>query len=154
MTKPTAEDRARFRVRDYGPGDFSGVEAIWREAGMATPKRGDSADVVDRTLRHEGARLLVLEDAESGRLIGTSWMTCDGRRIHLHHFAVAADWRGRGLATILLEASLRHVRAEGRQVKLEVHKSNASAVGLYRKAGFETIGDYEVYIIRDWAKLP
>ncbi|MCX6560209.1 MAG: GNAT family N-acetyltransferase [Candidatus Aminicenantes bacterium] len=154
MTKPTPEDRVRFRVRDYGPGDFPQVEAVWREAGMATPKRGDSAEVVDRTLRHEGARLFVLEDGESGRLAGTSWMTCDGRRIHLHHFAVAAEWRGRGLAKILLEASLRHVRAEGIQVKLEVHKSNGPAVNLYRKAGFETIGDYEVYIIRDLTKMP
>jgi ribosomal protein S18 acetylase RimI-like enzyme len=154
MTKPTPEDRARFRVRDYGPGDFPQVEAVWREAGMAAPKRGDSAEVVDRTLRHEGARLFVLEDGETGRLAGTSWMTCDGRRIHLHHFAVAGEWRGRGLAKILLEASLRHVRAEGIQVKLEVHKANGPAVGLYRKAGFETIGDYEVYIIRDPTKLP
>ena len=154
MTEPTREDRARYRVRDYGPGDFPSVEALWREAGMASPQRGDTADVVDRTLRHEGARLLVLEDAESGSLVGTSWMTCDGRRLHLHHFAVAERFRGRGLSKILLEASLRHAKAAGIQVKLEVHKANAAAVGLYRRAGFETIGDYEVYIIRDLTRIP
>jgi len=32
---------------------------------------------------------------------------------------------------------------------LEVHRTNEGAVTLYRKAGFETIGDYEVYIIGD-----
>jgi ribosomal protein S18 acetylase RimI-like enzyme len=121
---------------------------------MASPRRGDTADVVDRTLRHEGARLLILEDTASGLPVGTSWMTCDGRRLHLHHFAVAGALRGRGLAKILLLASLRHAKASGIQVKLEVHKSNEAAVGLYRKAGFETIGDYEVYIIRDPAGIP
>ncbi|MDD8026817.1 MAG: GNAT family N-acetyltransferase [Acidobacteriota bacterium] len=121
---------------------------------MASPKRGDTADVVDRSLRNEGARLFVIEDAETGRLAGTSWLTCDGRRLHLHHFAVAAALRGRGLAKILLEASLHHVKTEGLQVKLEVHKSNTPAVELYRKAGFETIGDYEVYIIRDLTRIP
>lgn len=154
MADPSREDRKRYRVRDYGPGDFPHVEAIWREAGMAAPQRGDTADVVDQTLRHEGARLLILEDAASGLPVGTSWMTCDGRRLHLHHFAVAGALRGRGLSKILLRASLLHAKAAGIQVKLEVHKANKAAVGLYRKAGFETIGDYEVCIIRDLAKIP
>lgn len=154
MPEPSPLDRARFRVRDFGPGDFPQVEAIWREAGMAAPNRGDTAEVVDRSLRLEGARLFVLEDVASGRLAGSSWLTCDGRRLHLHHFAVAAGLRGRGLAKILLDASLGQAKRMGLQVKLEVHKSNAPAVELYRRAGFETIGDYEVYIIRDLTKIP
>jgi ribosomal protein S18 acetylase RimI-like enzyme len=154
MTEPSRDDRKRFRIRDYAPGDFPSVEAIWREAGMASPGRGDTADVVARTLRHEGARFLILEDGDSGLPVGTSWLTCDGRRLHLHHFALAGRLRGLGLSKILLEASLRQAKDAGLQVKLEVHKANAAAIGLYRRAGFETIGDYEVYIIRDLAKIP
>ncbi len=41
------------------------------------------------------------------------------------------------------------MKAKGYQVKLEVHRSNNVAVELYRKAGFEFLGDYDVYIIRD-----
>ncbi len=153
MTEPRREDRGRYRVRDYKPGDFPAVENLWREAGMASPQRADTAEVVDRTLGHEGARLLILEDGDSGLLVGTSWLTCDGRRLHLHHFAITGRLRGLGLSKILLEASLRHAKDAGIQVKLEVHKANTAAVGLYRKAGFETIGDYEVYIIRDLTRI-
>jgi ribosomal protein S18 acetylase RimI-like enzyme len=34
-------------------------------------------------------------------------------------------------------------------IKLEVHKDNVKALGLYKKAGFGYLGDYHVYIIRD-----
>ncbi len=116
---------------------------------MAGPKRGDTAAVIARTLTIPGARFFILEDTRVGAIIGTSWITCDGRRLHLHHFVVKPSHQGRGLSHVLLEASLRHARIAGIQIKLEVHRTNDRAVSLYRKAGFETIGDYEVYIIRD-----
>ena len=34
------------------------------------------------------------------------------------------------------------------QINLEVHKENKSALHLYRSAGFESLGNYDVYIIR------
>jgi ribosomal protein S18 acetylase RimI-like enzyme len=140
---------APFRIRDYRPGDFPAVEALWRTVGMATPGRGDSADVIDRTLRIAKARLFVLEEKDGERIVGTSWITCDGRRLLLHHFAVAPDLQGRGLSKILLKASLDQARAAGLQMKLEVARNNTRAVELYKKAGFESLGDYEVYILRD-----
>ncbi len=116
---------------------------------MAGRRRGDGADVVARTLTYPGARFLILESVETAGLMGTSWMTCDGRRIHLHHFAIKPSHQGRGLSHLLLRASLRHVKQVGFQVKLEVRRDNERAIDLYRKSGFETIGDYEVYILRD-----
>jgi ribosomal protein S18 acetylase RimI-like enzyme len=50
---------------------------------------------------------------------------------------------------LLLKESLRVVKEMGYQVKLEVHRTNETAVSLYRKAGFEYLGDYDVYIIRN-----
>jgi hypothetical protein len=46
----------------------------------------------------------------------------------------------------------RLLKVDGRRcvlIKLEVHWTNDRTVALYRKAGFDTIGDYEVFIIRD-----
>ena len=40
-------------------------------------------------------------------------------------------------------------KAIGLQLKLEVQRDNAAAIALYRKAGFDLLGDYDVYIIRD-----
>lgn len=141
--------KPEFTIRDYRPDDFVRIEALWREVGMAGRRRGDGADVVARTLTYPGARFLILESVETAGLMGTSWMTCDGRRIHLHHFAIKPSHQGRGLSHLLLRASLRHVKQVGFQVKLEVRRDNERAIDLYRKSGFETIGDYEVYILRD-----
>ncbi len=85
----------------------------------------------------------------SETIIGTSWITFDGRRLYLHHFAIAPARQGRGLAWPLLRESLRVARQMGYQVKLEVHRSNMIATALYKKAGFQYLGDYDVYIIRD-----
>ena len=113
---------------------------------MAPPGRGDSAFVIERTLRQEFARLILLEETDGGRIVGTSWITCDGRRLLLHHFAVGLDFQGRGLSKILLQATLEHARAAGLPMKLEVSRANTRAVDLYKRAGFQSLGDYEVYI--------
>jgi [ribosomal protein S18]-alanine N-acetyltransferase len=149
MSESLERNADGYRIRDYRPGDFAALDALWREVGMATPGRGDTEEVVERTLKIDGARLLVLEDAASGDMIGASWITNDGRRLYLHHFAVKPSHQGRGLSKVLLRASLEHACAAGLQIKLEVARNNERAVGLYRKAGFKSLGDYEVYILRD-----
>ncbi len=137
-----------YRVRDYGTGDYPAVEAVWRAVDMATAGQGDSADVIERTLRIEHARFLLLEETAGGRIVGTSWITCDGRRLLLHHFAVEPSRQGLGLSKILLRAALEHARAAGMQMKLEVARDNTRAIELYKKGGFKSLGDYEVYILR------
>jgi ribosomal protein S18 acetylase RimI-like enzyme len=76
-------------------------------------------------------------------------MTYDGRRIHLHHFGILPEFQGQGLSKLLMDESLGFIRKKGTQVKLEVHRSNVKAINLYKKTGFTSLGDYDVYIIRD-----
>lgn len=80
-------------------------------------------------------------------------MTFDGRRIHLHHFGILPEFQGNGLSKILIKKSFDFVKKKGYQVKLEVHKTNKRAINLYKKSGFQSLGDYEIYIIRDITKL-
>ena len=98
-------------------------------------------------------RLIILADPATDEVIGTSWLTSDGRRTYLHHFAIRPDRQGAGLAHHLLQASLDHARTAGQQIKLEVHRTNKKATTLYTKAGFNYLGDYDVYIIRDLDNL-
>jgi ribosomal protein S18 acetylase RimI-like enzyme len=137
-----------FTIRDYWAADFPHVADIWERTGISTPGRGDSAEVIENTLRRKG-RLLVLVEDESSTVIGTSWLTNDGRRLYLHHFAIAPERQGRGLSKPLLRESLRIAKEIGLQVKLEVHHGNERAINFYEKAGFKRLGDYDVYIIRD-----
>lgn len=139
-------------VRDYLEGDFEQVSNLWIETRMGHPLRGDNEKTILDSIRM-GGKLVILEDKSRGKICGTSWMTFDGRRIHLHHFAILPSYQGNKLADLLLGESLKFVRQKGYQVKLEVHNTNAKAISLYKKYGFEYLGDYNVYIIRDISKI-
>jgi ribosomal-protein-alanine N-acetyltransferase len=145
-------DNIGFFVRNYRPGDFDQVAKLWDLTEMGNRWRGDNNKTIDVSIMIGGA-MLILEEESSGKVCGTSWMTFDGRRIHLHHFGILPEYQGKGLAKMLMKASLKHVKAKGYQVKLEVHKSNLKAINLYKMAGFEYLGDYDVYIIRDTTKI-
>lgn len=137
-----------FVIRHYQKDDLSSVFRLWEVTGMGNPYRGDTEEIIEDTICRGGA-LLIMEEKSSAMICGTSWMTFDGRRIYLHHFGIHPEYQGRGLARMLLNESLLFVKSKGFQVKLEVHKTNKRAINLYTKAGFEKLGDYEVFIIRD-----
>jgi ribosomal protein S18 acetylase RimI-like enzyme len=141
-----------FIIREYAEGDFKQIADLWQQTEMGNPQRGDDAAMIMNTISMGGC-LLILEEKKSGKVCGTSWMTFDGRRIHLHHLGVLPYYQGKGLANLLLEESLKFVKTMGYQVKLEVHKSNIKALSLYKKFGFTRLGDYDVYIIRDITKI-
>lgn len=137
-----------FFVRDYWAADFPYVADIWVRTGISTPGRGDTAEVIENTLRRNG-RLLVLVEKASDTVVGTSWLTNDGRRLYLHHFAIDPKFQGAGLSKPLLRESQKIAKAIGLQIKLEVHRDNKRAIHFYEKAGFKPLGDYDIMIIRD-----
>jgi ribosomal protein S18 acetylase RimI-like enzyme len=138
----------KFVTREYRKGDFDGIRHLWNLTNMGNPKRGDDAATIEETIR-VGGSLLILEECATGNIAGTSWMTYDGRRIHLHHFGILPVFQGQGLSKLLMDESLKFVRKKGCQVKLEVHRSNMKAINLYKKTGFTCLADYDVYIIRE-----
>jgi ribosomal protein S18 acetylase RimI-like enzyme len=138
-----------MKVRAYRKGDFSGIMEVWSGTGLSRPERGDDEATVERSLDMGGAMFVMYDESDGDRITGTSWLTFDGRRLHMHHFGIAPVHQGKGLSAGLLRESLRFVKEKGFQVKLEVHRHNDMAVRLYKKAGFEYLGDYDVYIIRD-----
>lgn len=136
-------------IRDYTPTDYEAVSNIWEATDMGGKFRGDDDAVIQNTIKL-GGRLLILELLNSAEIIGTSWLTLDGRRIYLHHFGIKPEFQGLGYSKILLKASMNFARSTGLQIKLEVHRNNLKALRLYQKGGFLNLGDYDVYIIRDY----
>ena len=122
---------------------------LWTVTGLSRPERGDDEATVERSIAMGGEMFVMTEEENGGMITGTSWLTFDGRRLHLHHFGIIPGHQGKGFSADLLRESLRFVKEKGYQVKLEVHRTNEKAVNLYKKAGFEYLGDYDVYIIRD-----
>lgn len=133
-------------IRDYREGDYPRIEELWKETGIYRADRGDTREVISRCNR-QGGEFLVIEEPAGGRIVGTSWMTFDGRRIHLHHFAIHPSFQGMGWGRRLAEESLKHAGKLGCPVKLEVHDGNKAAIHLYESLGFVPFEDYHVYML-------
>lgn len=135
-------------IRDYRPADFPRVEMLWKKTGIYTMERGDTSEIILRC-NLAGGKFLVMEDPDTGLLAGTSWMTWDGRRVFLHHFAIDPSLQGKGLGRALALKSLEFAKQKESPMKLEVHRHNTPAVNLYRDLGFRVFEDYDVYMILD-----
>ncbi|MFA6403053.1 MAG: GNAT family N-acetyltransferase [Salinivirgaceae bacterium] len=136
-------------IRLFMPNDYQQILDIWEEAGLGNPERGDNLQTIERTISMGGA-FFVMEHQTDQSIIGTSWITNDGRRLYLHHFGIKKEYRGQKLAKPLLVASLAYAKQLNFQIKLEVHNQNKTAINLYQKAGFKSLGDYRVFIIRQY----
>ncbi len=146
------EKGKHFIIRDYKGDDYPQLIQLWNETGLGSPERGDNAGTIDRCNRM-GGKLLVMTNAENTILVGSSWMTFDGRRIYLHHFGIKPGYQNLGLGKKLANATLLFIREQGYQVKLEVHKDNRIAKKLYENLGFFFFKDYEIYMIRNTGAL-
>ncbi len=134
--------------REYRPSDFAQVDKLWKETDIYTEERGNTNSIILRC-NDNGGKFIVMEDQEKNLISGTSWMTFDGRRIHLHHFAIKPACQGKGYGKALALESLKFARELGCPLKLEVHRRNEAAINLYKNLGFDAFGDYEVFMIMD-----
>jgi ribosomal protein S18 acetylase RimI-like enzyme len=64
---------------------------------------------------------------------------------YIHALAVYPEFRGKGIATILLSLGLKHAENEGfAECSLYVFAENTSAVALYKKYGFKVANRYRI----------
>jgi len=139
-------------VRDYNNNDFEKLSILWEETDLGNTKRGDNAQIIEQSIQI-GGKLIVIENPETGEIIGSSWMTFDGRRIHLHHIGVLPKYQNRGYGKLLTKESLKFAKEKGYQIKLEVHQTNKKAIDIYKNLGFRFLGDYDVYIVRNLGEI-
>ena len=140
--------KKEFSFSEFDQNDFNEIQELWMQTGMGNSERRDDANTILSCNKH-GGRLIVMKEINSDEIIGTSWLTYDGRRVFLHHFGIKPSWQGKGLAKFLAEETMIYVKSKGAQVKMEVHKDNHIAKKLYEKIGFFPFEDYDVYMLRD-----
>ena len=138
-----------YYIRDFNDSDYEKVNELWVETGIGGAHRGDNLQIILKTIEHDG-KLLLLIEKKTENIIGTAWLTNDMRRIYLHHFCIKPDFQNKGLSNFLCKACITFAKEKNLQIKLEVHKNNHKAVELYKKHGFNFLGDYDVYIIREY----
>ena len=93
-------------------------------------------------LHNPHSRFLVVEQPKETPppIVGylCSWFIID--EVHILNLAVHPDYRGHGLAQMLLGQTLTQACQAGAcSANLEVRQSNQAAIAVYRKFGFETV---------------
>ena len=133
-------------IRDYRHGDFPQIESLWRETGVYRSERGDNPEIILDCNTH-GGKFLILEDETNNKIVGTSWLTWDGRRLMMQYFAVLPSLQGLGYGRKLALESMSFARTKGGAIKIEVHHDNTPAIELYLSMGFKLLEGYEVYLV-------
>ena len=90
-------------------------------------------------LYDDNACFLVAEDDE-GNVIGYAGLSTVLDEGYINNIAVEEAARKHGVASALLDTFCRFAGVNLAFLTLEVRKSNAAAIGLYEKYGFEQVG--------------
>jgi [ribosomal protein S18]-alanine N-acetyltransferase len=129
------EGQGDASIRRMGPGDLAAVVAI--ETRVFTMPW--SAATYRTLLARSDADVFVAEVA--AEVVGYAAFWSVGEQGELGNLAVADGWRGRGVASALMQTVFDTARRRGvREVFLEVRVSNAHAQSVYAHHGFERIG--------------
>lgn len=73
----------------------------------------------------------------NGRAVGYMGLQIFSGEGYVTNVAVLPEYRRRGIAETLIAAQMKN---DMRFISLEVRKSNAAAIALYEKSGFENVG--------------
>ncbi len=137
-------------VREYTHADYESVVNIWNILDMGVKERKDTKEIIHKTLDNNAKLFLLIKDE---KVIGTSWITSDYRRLYLHHFGILTEHQGKGYANTLMDACMAYGEEQKMQIKLEVYNKNFRAINLYKKYGFGNLfPDYIIMILRKFHK--
>ena len=78
-----------------------------------------------------------------GKAVACGLVACDDDLAAIYDMVTAPQWRGRGLASAIVDALLEQGRKRGSRLAfLQVNDDNAPALAVYRKFGFATAYTY------------
>jgi ribosomal-protein-alanine N-acetyltransferase len=135
-----------FDVESMRLGDLDAVMEIERSS-FRTPS---SAQVFLEEMARDWAFVDVVRDRASRRVVafGNYWLVAD--EVHLLNVATAPDRRQEGHASRLLAHIIEVGRSRAcRLMTLEVRRSNAAALRIYRRFGFRAVGVRPNYYTED-----
>lgn len=122
--------RMQPSIRPFLPTDHAAALSLWQSTPGVGVGAADQRQAIERFLARNPGLSFVAE--QDGELLATVLCGHDGRRGLIHHLAVAAHARRRGLARALLLAALRALRAAGiDKCHLLVFRSNSEGMAFW-----------------------
>jgi ribosomal protein S18 acetylase RimI-like enzyme len=115
--------------------DYEEAVGLWRRTENVGLNDADSRESIDSFLRHNAGLSFVAR--RDGRLVGAVLCGTDGRRGLLHHLAVDADHRGRGIGRALVERCLAALKSSGiEKCHIYVYADNAHGRAFWKQMGW------------------
>ena len=126
-------------IRIYQERDRKQVLALWKECNLIRSKNDPEKDL-NRKQGFGEDLFLVLENKE--KIIGTVMGGYDGHRGIINYLGVHPNFRGNGLARMLLQAVEKKLRDLGcPQVNLSVWSDNTEVLKFYEKTDYKKAND-------------
>ena len=145
---PAPGPRTTYRYSDH----FKATAVRLSELPGVSVRDADTPEGLARFLeRNPGLSFGAEQD---GRLVGCLMGGHDGRRGHLHHLAVNAGCRRRGVASALVERCLAALERQGiHKTHIDVYRDNAAGNGFWERAGWTRRDDtHRFSIVRGGSK--
>lgn len=135
---------AGVTVREFRLNDYDAALALWRACEGIGLNESDSREAIGRFLERNPRLSLVAYDAQ-GLLAGAVLCGHDGRRGYLHHLAVAASQRRKGLGRALVERCLHRLKVAGiPKCTIFLYASNTEGRAFWLRQGWLTRDDLVV----------
>lgn len=136
----------------------AGAPVRYKLVPMSRDNVGQIADIEQECFSHPWSRRMLEEEldnlsasfiaaqAEDGTILGYAGLTVVLDEGYINNIAVREEYRKQGIASALLDVFVRFAQAHQLAfLTLEVRASNAPAIALYRKHGFQEAGRRKNY---------
>jgi RimJ/RimL family protein N-acetyltransferase len=130
---------AQFIVRPASPADATAMAGLF--AAVAAERTGIATeppvDIDERTVRFAASSASSIVAAAGDQIVGMIHTEVSRHGFGELGMLVDREWRGRGVGSALLQATIDWARDKGlHKLCLEVFAHNTAAIALYRKCGF------------------
>ena len=137
LTLKSRREYMKERTRLMTIDDYAGVYQLWLDTtGVGLNNLDDSMEGIERYINRNPTTCFVYEGANA-EIIGTILCGHDGRRGFIHHTAVKASERGKGVGTALVDAAVEALQKEGiAKAALVVFANNEPGNTFWENYGF------------------
>ncbi|KPL70046.1 hypothetical protein ADN00_18485 [Ornatilinea apprima] len=116
--------------------DYDEAAAFWQRTPYIGLSSADKCEAISIFLARNPGFSFTARDGDT--LVGTVLLGHDGRRGYMYHLAVAAEYRGQGIARELIRLGLEALRGAGiEKCHLFVYTDNQNALEFYRHEGWQ-----------------
>ena len=142
----------QYPIRKLTIDDYDNLISLWERSELShRPKGRDSREALEPEMERRETIFLGMFDGE--KMIGSVIGNSDGRKGWINRLAVDPDYRGKGLAGILIDECEKYLYDLGLKVIAAlIEGDNKSSEAAFQKAGYSYAKDIKYYSKRSSAE--